>query len=147
MHNIQITKMTLLDFGEISDCLTTDFDDFWTANILKSELENKSSIYIVAKLNSEIVGFAGIWDGIDQMHITNIVVKKSFRRKGIANLLLNELISITKDLNKSELTLEVNELNIPAQNLYLKNGFKNLGLRKNYYNNSENAIIMTLYIS
>lgn len=147
MHNIQIAKMTLSDLGEISDCLITDFDDFWTANILKSELENKSSIYIVAKLNSEIVGFAGIWDGIDQMHITNIVVKKSFRRKGIANLLLNELISITKDLNKSELTLEVNELNIPAQNLYLKNGFKNLGLRKNYYNNSENAIIMTLYIS
>lgn len=147
MHNIQIAKMTLSDLGEISDCLITDFDDFWTANILKSELENKSSIYIVAKLNSEIVGFAGIWDGIDQMHITNIVVKKSFRRKGIANLLLNELISITKDLNKSELTLEVNELNIPAQKLYLKNGFKNLGLRKNYYNNSENAIIMTLYIS
>lgn len=147
MHNIQVFKMTLLDLKKISNHLTTDFDDFWTASILKSELENEASTYIVAKLNSEIVGFAGIWDGIDQMHITNIVVRKDFRRKGIANLLLNELINITKTLNKSELTLEVKESNIAAQKLYLKNGFKNLGLRKNYYNNSENAIIMTLYIS
>lgn len=139
--------MTLSDLEKISNLLTTDFDDFWTASILKSELENEASTYIVAKLNSEIVGFAGIWDGIDQMHITNIVVKKDFRRKGIANLLLNELINITKALNKSELTLEVKESNIAAQKLYLKNGFKNLGLRKNYYSNSENAIIMTLYIS
>lgn len=147
MHNIQISKMTLSDLEKISNLLTTDFDDFWTASILKSELENEASTYIVAKLNSEIVGFAGIWDGVDQMHITNIVVKKDFRRKGIANLLLNELINITKALNKSELTLEVKESNIAAQKLYLKNGFKNLGLRKNYYSNSENAIIMTLYIS
>lgn len=147
MDNIQISKMTLLDLEKISNELNKDFDDFWTPSIFKSELENKASTYIVAKLNSEIVGFAGIWDGIDQMHITNIVVRKDLRQKGIANLLLKELINITKSLNKSELTLEVKETNIPAQKLYLKNGFKTLGLRKNYYNNSENAIIMTLYIS
>lgn len=145
MDNIQITSMTLSDIKQISDCLATDFDDFWNSNILQSEIENESSKYIVAKYDFKIVGFAGIWDGIDQMHITNIVVRKDFRKKGIGNLLLENLISMTKDLKKESLTLEVKESNIPAQKLYLKNGFKILGKRKNYYNN-EDAIIMTLFI-
>ena len=42
------------------------------------------------------------------------------------------------------ITLEVNDKNIPAINLYLKYGFEKVGLRKNYYGLDQNAIIMTL---
>ena len=55
------------------------------------------------------------------------------------------MIAESKRENVSSLTLEVNEKNIPAQNLYKKYGFNVLGTRKKYYNNTDNAIIMTLY--
>ena len=143
MDNIKISAMTLPDLDSISDILTCEFDDFWNYNLFKSELENKNSMYIVAKLNNQIVGFAGIWFSIDDIHITNIVVKKNCRNQKIGSLMLNNLIELCENRTQKSITLEVNSNNIPAQKLYQKFGFKNVGIRKKYYNNTEDAIIMT----
>ena len=143
MDNLKIDFMTLDDFYKIEPIYSSDFDDFWKPINLKSELENINSKYIVAKLNGKIVGFAGIWFSVDDVHITNIVVHKDFRHQGIGSKLLEELINLSN--KKASLTLEVNTKNTNAQKLYLKYGFKNLGIRKKYYNGIEDAYIMTLY--
>ena len=143
MDNVKIYKMTIADLDSISDILFSEFDDFWNISTLKSELQNPNSQYIIAKLNDEIVGFGGIWKAVDDIHITNIVVKKNFRRQNIGSILLKQLISLAKQQNIVSITLEVNSNNIPAQNLYEKFGFKIVGLRKKYYNNTDDAIIMT----
>ena len=143
MDNIKISAMTLPDLDSISDILTCEFDDFWNYNLFKSELENKNSMYIVAKLNNQIVGFAGIWFSVDDIHITNIVVKKNCRNQKIGSLMLNNLIELCENRTQKSITLEVNSNNIPAQKLYQKFGFKNVGIRKKYYNNTGDAIIMT----
>ena len=144
---LEITKMELADLDKISSTLTSCFDDFWSYNILKSELENSNSKYIVAKLNGEIVGFAGIINTLDQMEITNIVVKKDMRNQGIGNTLLNELINLTIASKINTIFLEVNSNNTYAIKLYEKNGFKQVGLRKKYYNNTDDAILMNLKIN
>lgn len=144
MH-ITITNMILSDLLEIKDILSTDFDDFWNFNIFESELKNPNSKYIVAKSDNVIVGFAGIWISVDDIHITNIVTKKTMRHLGIGSMLLEKLLEISKKENLSSLTLEVNEKNTNAIKLYEKYNFKKIGLRKNYYSQNENAIIMTKY--
>lgn len=144
MDNTQISDMTLNDFYEIEPIYNSDFDDFWKTSNLKSELENINSKYIVARLDNKIVGFAGICFSVDDVHITNIVVHKNYRHHGIGSVLLEELIKLAKV--KNSITLEVNTKNIYAQKLYLKYGFKNLGIRKKYYNGVEDAFIMTLYL-
>lgn len=138
-----VTKMTIEDFNQIKDKLKEDFDEFWNENILKSEIENPNSKYFVVKENEEIIGFAGILVLIDSTEITNIVVKKTKRGNGISNLLLEKLINETIKLNKEKISLEVNENNTIAINLYKKYNFKKVGLRKKYYNGIDNAIIMT----
>lgn len=143
MDNIEISNMTLPDLDSISDILTCEFDDFWNYNIFKSELENKNSKYIVAKLSSEIVGFGGIWFAVDDIHITNIVVKKRYRNKKIGTLILNNLIKLCENQAQKSITLEVNSNNVPAQKLYENFDFKTVGIRKKYYNNTDDAIIMT----
>ena len=80
-----ISEMNLQDLENIKDCLLTDFDNFWSYNILKQELENGKSKYFVAKQENEIVGFAGILLIIDQVNIMNIVVKKDKRNFGIGS--------------------------------------------------------------
>lgn len=144
---LQIRTMTLEDLENIKDTLQSEFDDFWNYNIFKSELENPNSKYIVALLDSQIVGFAGIWISVDDIHITNIVTKKEKRNLGIAKELLKNLIIISKCENKTSLTLEVNENNIYAIKLYERFNFKKIGLRRNYYSQNENAIIMTLILN
>ncbi len=140
---IKVEKMTLLDFDNIKDVLQNEFDEFWTSSILKSELENDLSRYIVAKIDENIVGFAGVIILPDDAEITNIVTRKDMRKKGIGKLLLAKLIEISKEEKKGELSLEVNELNEPAINLYRSYGFEEVGRRKKYYNRVNDAIIMT----
>ena len=140
---IKTENMTLEDYEKIKDNLQKDFDDFWTHTILKSELENEMSKYIVAKENDNIVGFAGIIVLPDDIEITNIVTKKSERKKGIGKLLLEKIIEMSRETKKEFISLEVNEKNEIAINLYKKFNFEKVALRKKYYNGTDDAIIMT----
>ena len=133
--------MTLEDFKLISENLLADFDEFWNASTLQDELLSKNSKYFVAKQNDQIVGFAGIKIMMDEADIMNIVVKKNYRNQGIGNLLLTNLIDLSKKLNLYSITLEVMEENYPAIHLYKELGFKECGIRKNYYQD-KNGIIM-----
>ena len=145
-NEVQITEMSLSDLENIKDILISDFDDFWNYNILKEELESIDSKYIVAKTNDgEIISFAGIKIIVDTADIMNIVVKKSWRKQGVGNLLLSNLISICKISNLSSLSLEVNEDNLPAIHLYEKFGFKQVGVRKNYYQDKDGMIMSLLF--
>ena len=146
MENLIIEKMNLKDFEQIKENLQNDFDDFWNANILESELKNNNSLYFVAKKENEILGFIGITKNIDFVEILNIVVKKDFRNKGIGNKLLQKIIEVAKKMKMQEIYLEVNEKNQNAIKLYEKNNFEKKGVRKRYYNGIDNAILMSLKI-
>ena len=78
------------------------------------------------------------------LDITNIVTKKDKRKNKIATKMLERLIEISKQRKLNNITLEVNINNKPAINLYKKYHFEEVGLRKKYYNNTDDAIIMTL---
>ena len=142
---MEINEMTLEDLELIKDTLYSEYDNFWSYNILKNELLNDKTTYIVAKENDQIVGFAGIITCLDEATLNNIVVKKDCRGRGIGGELLDSIIELCGELNMKTLTLEVDSSNIPAINLYKKFGFKNLGIRKKYYNHTSDAIIMTKY--
>ena len=134
-------KMDIQDSEEIKDVLLSDFDDFWSYEVLREELLSDSSLYIVAKKQNEIIGFAGIKIIIDESDIMNIVVKKSYRNNGIGSLLLENLILISNKKNLNFINLEVDCKNTIAINLYKKFGFEEISLRKNYYKNND-AMIM-----
>ena len=144
MKNIIIEKMTIEDVLKIEKDFGEKFDDFWNINILKSELNNNNSLYFVAKNENEILGFAGILLNFDFSEITNIVVRKDFRKFGIGKMLLEKIIEETKKNNKKMIYLEVNENNTNAINLYKKYRFEEVGRRKKYYNQKDDAILMNL---
>lgn len=137
--------MSIEDLSFILENLYTDFDDFWSYDVLKQEFDNPNSSYIVAKNNTEVVGFGGIWRSVDDVHITNIVTSKNYRHLGIASRILEKLMEMGKQENFDSITLEVAENNEPAIQLYTKYHFVPVGNRKRYYDNGENAILMTYY--
>ena len=139
---VEITNMQISDLDLIANSLESDFDDFWNYNVFKSELENGNSRYLVAKINGEVVGFAGIIPVIDEADISNIVVHKDFRNKKIGSLLLKNLLDLAVSLGLSIINLEVRVSNVYAIKLYEKYGFEVCGLRKKYYKNLEDAVLM-----
>lgn len=144
LSKIKIDKMTLSDLENIKDILLTNFDDFWNFEIFKEELANNNSSYLVLKYENEIICFGGVKVILDEANLMNIVTKKNKRNQGFGKCLLNELINISKEKKCSYITLEVNENNTYAISLYKSLNFKEVGLRKQYYRNGDNAILMTL---
>lgn len=119
--------------------------DPWEYAAFESELSNEISVYIVAKdeESGAVCGYAGVWMMYDVGNITNVAVHPAFRRGGIGMKLIELIEKICSERGMREITLEVRAGNKPAIALYEKMGFKLCGLRKRYYKNREDALIMT----
>lgn len=91
-----------------------------------------------------ICGYVGIWLMVDEAHILSIAVRSSLRRRGIGELLLIATVDLAQALDQKAVSLECRVSNLPAQALYDKYGFKQVGIRPRYYSdNREDALIMT----
>lgn len=116
----------------------------WSLESFEQELTvNDKAIYIVAELDGQLAGYAGMWQILDEGHITNVAVSPEHRRQGIAAAVLTELIAEGSRRGIRAFTLEVRASNVAAQELYRGFGFQTAGIRPGYYeDNKEAALIM-----
>lgn len=146
-NSLTISQMTINDLDEIKSILESDFDEFWNYEALNDELKSPFSKFIVARnLDNSIVGYAGIKVVLDEADLMNIVTRKNMRGLGVASSMLEYIISYCRQNEIKKINLEVNSSNSIAINLYKKYNFKEVGLRKKYYNNTYDAILMNLSI-
>lgn len=86
-----------------------------------------------------------MWMFVDEAHVSTIASHPAWRGRGVGELLLLSLMREAERRAAIFVTLEVRVSNTVAQNLYLKYGFEEVGLRKRYYrDNGEDALIMTV---
>jgi ribosomal-protein-alanine N-acetyltransferase len=116
----------------------------WTLTLFMSELNMRTSrYYIAARVESTLVGYAGIMYSGDEAHVTNIAVDPAWQRHKIGSRLLLNLARAAVGVGARHLTLEVRVSNVGAQAMYGRFGFQTEGVRKNYYTESnEDALIM-----
>jgi ribosomal-protein-alanine N-acetyltransferase len=117
----------------------------WTMNVFNGELEmmrRGERTYVAALRGRELVGYAGVLYSDDSAHVTNIAVSHSQHRQGVASRMLAELAWAAIERGCTGLTLEVRVSNTGAQALYERFGFEPAGVRKKYYENVEDAIVM-----
>lgn len=142
---MQIEPMTPAHLPDILQVEAESFSHPWTEQMFLEELSGKTAVYRVAVENGRAVGYMGMWILADEGHITNVAVAKDFRRQGIAAALVEDFIRLAKEQQLIFITLEVRESNYGAISLYEKKGFVPVGRRKRYYENIEDAILMTKY--
>ena len=117
------------------------FADPWPERSVRNELKNKKiSFSFVLEDENQIIAYLIAWCYAGELHIGNIAVDTDFRRRGLAEQLLAHLFQACGDYK--EAFLEVRESNRAAIALYLKTGFEILGVRRGYYSDGENALIM-----
>lgn len=144
---MRIEKMTSGHLDDVYIIETECFSHPWSKQSLEEELNNETSLFLVAKEENEVIGYIGMSIVIDEGYIFNVAVREKYRNNGIATALINELVTYGKKNNFSFITLEVRESNLPAISLYSKFGFIKAGERKDYYSNpKENAILLTKYL-
>ena len=119
------------------------FADPWSEMSIASELRSIWSYWVVAVCEEQVVGYIGSQSSYDETDIMNVAVHPDWRRRGIAESLIDCLIQELKNRGSRALMLEVRDSNEAAKALYEKLGFRQVGLRKNYYRNpKEDALIL-----
>ncbi len=140
---VKIETMTLEHIDQIMEIENQCFKVPWTYNDFKDTLEYDNIDFFVAIDKDKIAGYCGIYMSLDQADIANIAVSSLYRRKGIGNQLLTYALLVAKTKNIKDIFLEVRQSNKSAINLYKKQGFKQVGIRKAYYSNpTEDALLM-----
>ena len=106
---------------------------------------NNDYYCLIQEVDQEISGFAIQVISLEEAHILNIGVRKKFRKKGLGQDLLNQIILASKEMGSKKVSLEVRKSNKAAIELYGKSGFQKVCFRKNYYmlpDGREDAIVM-----
>jgi ribosomal-protein-alanine N-acetyltransferase len=116
----------------------------WSLPLFMSELNLRTSrAYYVARVDGNVVGYAGLMLTGDDGHVTTIAVDPAWHRHKIGTRLLLNLAREGRDRSARHLTLEVRMSNTGAQALYRRFGFRPAGIRKNYYlETNEDAMVM-----
>ena len=140
---MMIVKMNEGHVKAVAELEKISFSDPWSENSVASELRNKLALWLVAEDEGRVAGYIGSQTCGDESDVMNVAVHPDFRRRGIAEALVNSLVEELKAIESRCLTLEVRASNVPAISLYEKLGFVEVGKRKNYYRNpKEDALIM-----
>lgn len=121
----------------------------WTFSHFEHEIvQSADSFFLVAEAEEgRLVGFIGIRLGrgtqLYQAHITNLAVMKAYQKRGIASFMIQQIVQLTSQLGKHELSLEARRENGLAQALYRKQGFETKKIMPKYYENGGDAILMS----
>ena len=117
----------------------------WTPQVFVEELEQArvgKRHYLVGTIGDELVGYGGLLYVENDAHVTNIAVDPMWRSRGIATELLLDLAWEANRRGCEAMTLEVRHTNVAAQQLYRRFCFVPAGVRKKYYENRDDAIVM-----
>ncbi len=138
-----ILKMNESHVAAVAELERICFSDPWSENSVASELKNPLAFWLVAQEDDQLAGYIGSQTVCNETDMMNVAVHPDFRRRGIAEALVNALLAELKAMESTCLTLEVRASNLPAISLYEKLGFEEIGRRKNYYRNpKEDALIL-----
>ena len=142
---IKIRKMDLSDIPYVYNEEIKIFGKSLGEKTLYNEIMyNEMSHYFIALVDGKRAGYVGSWFTLPNAEILNLFVSKKYRGFNIGQLLMNKVIELCNDDEIENLTLEVRKSNSYAITLYENLGFKIGNIRKKYYGDGEDALLMIL---
>lgn len=136
------------DLDEVEAIEKASFSIPWSRNSIKDAMNTPDNVYIVCEEDGHIAGYCGMWTVLGEGNIVNVAVGEAYRRCGIGREMMDSLIERGLEKQVDIFFLEVRQSNEAAKHLYESAGFKNIGLRKNFYEKPcEDACVMSRIIS
>ena len=133
----RIERSTIELADELAKLEKRLFETAWDSVVINNKINNGEFVYWVFEHDHQIVGYLAIQKTFFDIHILGIGVLESHRNNSIAKKLTQELISYFAVSDFNKILLEVRQSNDIAMSLYKSFGFKQYGVRKNYYVNED----------
>ena len=144
--NLSAFNLTKKDLEEICLIDNQNFDFFnrWDKQDFLFYVLSKNYIFSVLKYNNSVIGFCLSFISNVESELYKIAISKDYQNLGFGKLLLRLHLAYLTLFEVKQNYLEVNINNHKAINLYKKMGYKEINIRKNYYFNKEDALIMSI---
>lgn len=139
---VNVRKMEFRDIKKVVELEEKYLLESLGEKLLASELSEKNngvSFYVIEN-DDVVIGYIGRYYFFQEAEVLNFVVDESYQRQGYGQKLFDKMVEDMKDVKK--ITLEVRASNIKGINFYTKNCFKQVGVRKRYYKNGEDALLL-----
>ena len=131
------------DLPQVLELERLAFPNPWTPGLFLHELKlSFSRLHLARDQQRRLRGYVCWWVVGDEMHILNLAVHPDARRSGTGRALVQRVLDDAAAHAASSVSLEVGRSNEPAAALYRAMGFAETGLRRNYYGEGQDAVIM-----
>jgi len=140
----QLRPMSMSDLPVVMAIEEDSYEFPWTEGIFRDCLRNHYQCWVYES-GGRILAYAVMSVGIDECHLLNICVDAVHRGQGIGSHLIEQMLGLARRLNMRMAFLEVRCSNTDAYRLYLRHGFNEIGVRRNYYPASggrEDALVL-----
>jgi len=138
-RKVEIRPVRTEDLRLVYELEEQSFKDPFPNYFINQLADANPETFLVAVYSGAIVGYAVVDDWSDHQHLVSIAVRVEYRRREIAQALLDEVFERSKP---GPLRLELRRSNHEAFQLYMKNGFRETGIAHSYYTDGEDAIQM-----
>lgn len=139
MPSVIIRPITVCDVSRIVDLEMKYLGETIGTDMLISESTNPTIKFLAIEKNNYLLGYIGCYHILGECEILNFVIDASFQRKGYGQMLFDALL---KAVDAKRVILDVRVNNEKGLNFYKKNGFKKINVRKNYYLDGTDALVM-----
>jgi ribosomal-protein-alanine N-acetyltransferase len=147
---LALDRMRPEDLDEVLTIERASFTMPWSRGAFLYELQqNRVARCWVGRVgDGPVVGYLCLWEVADELHITNVAVRPSSRRQGIARTLLGSVLESGRMRGFKVVVLEVRPSNSHALSLYESFGFRVVGRRHGYYyDTGEDALVMEIALN
>ncbi|MCL2219235.1 MAG: ribosomal protein S18-alanine N-acetyltransferase [Chitinispirillia bacterium] len=144
-HSITVRPAASDDLEQIYALEQTCSQNPWSRDGLAEELSGDESTFLLLQTPDEgrIVGFACAHLVCGEMHILDVAIHRDYRNEGLGALLVTRLLAEADAKEAARACLEVRASNTAAIRLYEKCGFMRDGMRDGYYQDGEDAVLMS----
>lgn len=139
---MEMVKMSLEDIDGVYLIEQIAYKNPWTKNNFLDELKNPYSRMYVLKEQNYVLGYVGAWVVLDEADITKVTIIPNLQNKGLGKYIFTYMLKKLQEENVRQINLEVRKSNESAIHLYKLFGFEQIAIRKKYYADGEDAIIM-----
>jgi ribosomal-protein-alanine N-acetyltransferase len=135
--------MLSVDLDQVVEIEKASMPSPWSKELFEEELKREMARYFVIEEDHRVAGYMGYWEAPQEAHIINLAIAPFFRNRGLGQKMVQYCLEFATKRGAGLATLEVRESNESAKRLYEKCGFRNIAIRKKYYqDNQEDAIVM-----
>lgn len=137
-----IRPLELKDIPTIVELEEEIFGESLGYDMLSEEISNPLIWFRVIEIDNEVIGYIGGYFFMDDGEIINFLINEKYQHMGYGSKLFNSIMDEAKSTGIKRVTLEVRRSNMKGISFYTKHNFKEISVRKHYYKNGEDALVM-----